>query len=542
MKRTRGAAASPAVAPPQPAATPRWVRAAWGIALVACIAPLWAARDLPMVDLPQHLYVLSALRHLHDAGSIFAQTFEYRFRFTPYLGYYAGVGALEWVLPLETANRVFLTLVVLAFPLSVAFLLQTLRRPAWPALLAAPLAYGDSFAWGFVNSLAAMPLAVATLAAFVRAIERPAERGRWSAWVAVTSLVGFLMHPAPVAFLALALPWALLTSPAPDDRRGQPPREWLAHRALPLAGLLPLLVAIIAWLATTGAAPSAAPGGGPSALRGILSASAWTHESLRSNLGAFLWLLAAELRDNTDQLSLVGTLLLFVLAPIVRFFEDPPAADPLVRGPERLRRAGFAGIAFALFLALPTAIRGQIQYLSPRFAMLTAMLATALMPRMGRRAKPAFVAASTLLVLVSGAMLSRGFRRFSDEAASLRRLASACADHPRVLGLVFEPHSDVVWRPVYLHAGAVLARLRAGVPAYTLAGGNQIPLRYRHDTGLAPQAEWQPERFDFATMGAAYDHFLVRGAKPDSLFGPRLGSELEIAAHEGDWWLVRRRR
>ena len=517
-------------------------RLSWGVALLACIAPLWLARDLPMVDLPQHLYVLSALRHLGEPGSVFAQTFEFEFRFTPYLGYYVAVGALHWLMPLEVANRVFLTLVALAYPLSTAFLLKTLRRPAWPALLAVPLAYGDCFAWGFVNTLAATPLAVATLAAFARAIDRPAERLRWSVWVAGASLAGFLTHPAPVAFLALALPWTLLTTPAPDDAPRQRPRDWLARRALPLAALLPLLLAIVAWLATAGRAPSAAPGGGPSALQGILSRSGWVHETLTSNLTAFLWLLAAEFRDNADQIATLGTLSLFVLAPICRFFEDPPAADPPARGPERLRRAGYVGLAFALFLALPVAIRGQIQYLSPRFATLTAMLAAALMPRLGRRAKPFFIGAATLIALVSGVMLARGFMRFSDEAAPLRRLARACADHPRVLGLIFEPHSAVVWRPVYLHAPAVLARLREGVPAYTLAGGNQIPLRYRHDTALAPQVEWQPEKFDYATMGAAYDHFLVRGAPADSVFAPWLGTELRIAARDGDWWLVRRRR
>jgi hypothetical protein len=509
------------------------------VALLAAVTPLWVARDLPMVDLPQHLYVLSVLRHLRDPGAIFAQTFEYHVRFTPYLGYYAAVGVLHWVLPLEAANRLWLTFVVLAYPLSMAFLLVTLRRPAWPALLATPLAYGDSFAWGFVNTLAATPLAVVTLASFVRAIERPAERRRWSAWVAGTSLAGFLTHPAPVAFLALALPWTLLTTRAPDDRPRARPLDWFAPRALPIAALAPLALAIVAWLATSGTAPSTAPGGGPSALQGILSRTEWVHESLASNLGAFLWLLGAQFRDNSDQLSLLATLSLFVIAPICRFFEDVPAARP--PGPERLRRAGFVGLAFTLYLALPVAIHGQIQYLSPRFAMLTAMLATTLMPLLGRRARPVFFAASTLVVLVSGVMLARGFRRFSDEASSLRRLASACADHPRVLGLIFEPHSAVVWRPVYLHAGAVLARLRAGVPSYSLAGGNQIPLRYRHDTGLAPRSEWQPERFDYVTQGVAFDHFLLRGARPDSVFGARLGTELELAGREGEWSLVRRK-
>jgi len=520
---------------------PRWARAAWGVALLACVAPLWLARDLPMVDVPQHLYVLEILRHLHDPASSFPATFVSQFRFVPYLGYYAVVGAMNAVLPLEAANRVWLTLAVLAHPLAVALLLAALRRPTWPALLAAPLAYGDSFAWGFVNTVMATPLAVATLALVLRALARPTERVRCAAWAGVTSLAGFFTHPAPLAFLALAVPWVLLTTRAPDDVPGQGWRGWLRRRALPLAALLPVVLAAIAWLATTGAAPSTAPGGGPSALHGLLAREAWVHETLQANLGAFLWLLSAQFRDNTDQISLIATLVVFVLAPIARFFESaPPAATP-APGIDRVQRLGLVAIAFTLYLTLPLAIRGQIQYLSPRFAALTALLALALVPRLGPRSLRVFVAYGAAVTLTSGIMLSRGYRRFAAEAAELRRLAAACTDHPHILGLVFEPHSEIVWRPVYLHGAAVIARLRHGLSDYSLAGGNQIPLRYRHGPPGGLVSEWRPERFDYATQGAAFDHFLLRGARPDSVFGARLGVELELAGREGDWSLVRRR-
>jgi hypothetical protein len=538
MKRTRRAAAEPpAAAPPT---TPRWVLAVWGVALLAGIAPLWLARDLPMVDLPQHLYVLEVLRHLHDPNTPFPATFESHARLVPYLGYYAVVGALDWVMPLDVANRVWLTLAVLAFPLSVALLLDTLRRPTWPALLATPLAYSDSFAWGFVNTLMATPLAVATIALFVRAIERPAERRRCAAWAGAVALAGFLTHPAPLAFLALAVPWGLLTTRAPDDAPGEGVRGWLERRAWPLAGFVPLVLATLAWLSTAGRAPSAAPGGGPSALHGLLDPGAWVHETLPANLGAFLWLQSNQFQDGTDQIALLGIELVFVLALIARFVESaPPAATPSP-AVDRLRRIGFLAIAFALFLTLPLAIRGQIQYLSPRFATLAALFGLALLPRLGPRSVRVFVGCAIAIALTSSVMLTRGYRRFAAEAAPLRRLAAACADHPHILGLIFQPNSAIVWRPVYLHSAVVLARLRDGVSDYSLANGNQIPLRYRNAPQAGAAAEWHPEQFDYARQGAAYDHFLLRGARPDSVFAGRLGGELEVAGHEGGWWLVRR--
>jgi hypothetical protein len=41
-------------------------------------------------------------------------------------------------------------------------------------------------------------------------------------------------------------------------------------------------------------------------------------------------------------------------------------------------------------------------------------------------------------------------------------------------------------------------------------------------------------------MAADYDHFLLRGATPEAVFGRRLGRDVRVAAHVDDWWLVRR--
>jgi hypothetical protein len=514
---------------------------AWALALLAGIAPVWLARDLPMVDLPQHLYVLEVLRHLRDAATPFPAVFVSQFRFVPYLGYYAVVGALNLALPLEAANRIWLTLAVLAFPLSLALLLHALKRPLWPALLAAPLAYGDGFAWGFVNTLMAMPLAGASLALFVRALEQPAERARSAVMCGTVALLGFLTHPAPLAFLVLAVPWACLTTRAPDHAPGQGWRGSLRILRLPLSAFVPVGVGTLAWLVTSGAAHSTAPGGGPSTVRGILSPDTWQHETLRANLGAFMLLLSNQLRDGSDNIPLLATVLVFALAPIARFFESAPAPAMASPGLDRLRRAGFVAIAFALYLMLPLAIRGQIQYLSPRFGTLTALLALALLPRLGPRSQRIAVAWGAAVAIASGVILSRGYRQFAEEAAPLRRIASACAPNPHVLGLVFDAESGIAWRPVYLHAAVMVARLRDGISDYSLANGNQIPLRYRNTPLAGAAAEWHPERFDYAAQGAAYDHFLLRGARPDSVFGARLGTELEVAASEAGWWLVRRR-
>src|SRR5438067_12634769 len=103
-------------------------RTLWALALVAGVSPLWVTHELPMVDLPQHLHLISVLHRLDDSSTLYPQLFEARGELNPYLGYYHTVSLLNWLLPLDAANRVFLSAYVAGLPLSVAFLLRSMGR------------------------------------------------------------------------------------------------------------------------------------------------------------------------------------------------------------------------------------------------------------------------------------------------------------------------------------------------------------------------------------------------------------------------------
>ena len=171
----------------------RW----YALALTLGALPLWAGRHLPLVDLPQHLHLISVLHRLTDPTTLYPRLFAARNVLTPYLGYYYAVAGLSWLLPLELANRVFLTAYVVLLPLSLGFLLRSLGRPRWPSLLALPFAYGDSLAWGFINYCVSLPLALVSLGLFVRALSDLPGRRRWSGWLAL-ALVGVPALPHPV--------------------------------------------------------------------------------------------------------------------------------------------------------------------------------------------------------------------------------------------------------------------------------------------------------------------------------------------------------
>ena len=83
------------------AADPRVARTAFALALLAVVAPLWCARQPPMVDLPQHLHLISVLHRLDDPTTLYPQVFAARAELTPSLGSYSLVSLLSWLVPLE---------------------------------------------------------------------------------------------------------------------------------------------------------------------------------------------------------------------------------------------------------------------------------------------------------------------------------------------------------------------------------------------------------------------------------------------------------
>jgi hypothetical protein len=97
-----------------------------------------------------------------------------------------------------------------------------------------------------------------------------------------------------------------------------------------------------------------------------------------------------------------------------------------------------------------------------------------------------------------------------------------------------------VRHPVFLHSAATVARLQGGAVNFSFALTPHSPLKYRGEPPPTFPSEWRPQQFSWSTHGSAYDCFLVRGTHPARIFGRQLGAELEVAAHSGNVWLLRR--
>ncbi len=517
--------------------------------LLAAVAPLWAGRYLPLVDLPQHLHLISVLHRLEDPTTLYPSVFAARGELTPYLGYYHLVSLLHWLLPLDAANRVFFTAWVAGLPLALAFFLSSLRRPTWPALLAVPFAYGDSFAWGFVNFSSSIPLTFLTLGLFVRAVTDVPRRRKWAALLAVSLCAVLLFHVQAFVFLGVGLPLLLLTTLAPEDRL--PRREgdgWLDARLRPrlwaLGGVVPGVGLFVLWFGgRLGAPAEVAPGEPWKAWGPMFSEQNLSWKTPAQNLRELPQVLANMLPGGQDRWALYAVAAVAAAALLAwAFARLTGRAPPSSEGPvERLRVVALAALALALFFLLPFDIRGYIYYLNTRYAHLAAPLLVAALPILPRRWRTGFTFAAAACALVLAVPLVQAFRAFGAEMAEVVRVADHAGDKPRVMGLVYDPRSRVVNHPVFLHAAAQVARERGGLANFSFALTPHSPLRYQGAPPPTFPSEWRPQELSWERHAQAYDHLLVRGRHPAQLFGARLGTEVHLVAQEGRVFLLRRR-
>ncbi|HVE85808.1 MAG TPA: hypothetical protein VND93_23295, partial [Myxococcales bacterium] len=374
------------------------------------MAPLWVTRQLPVVDLPQHLHLISILHRLGDSTTLYPEIFQRRPELTPYLGYYYAVSLLHWLVPLELANRLFLCAYVAGLPLSLAALLRAAGRPAWPSLLALPFAYGDSFAWGFINYCSALPLAFLSCALFIRALREPERRALWSGLHAVTLVLVLLFHVQVFAFLALALPWLLMLAPAEPSGRGA--AGWLRPRWPALASVAPAVLLFLVWVVLRAGEPTEVQQGAPWKAWGpMLSAQNLSYKPFAQNAGELWPVLANALRDGSDRDALWVVVAVAIGAAVLG------ATSELARPTEETLRSlgamlGLAAAALALFFTLPFDIRGYIYYLNTRYAHLAAVALAGCIPAARAQWRPYLRWAAAAAVAWFGLTLARGYARF----------------------------------------------------------------------------------------------------------------------------------
>ena len=93
----------------------------------------------------------------------------------------------------------------------------------------------------------------------------------------------------------------------------------------------------------------------------------------------------------------------------------------------------------------------------------------------------------------------------------------------------------------FLHFACYEQVLAGGDAGFSFAGLPSIPVRYRPGMQAPHPYEWRPDQLDWATMGGAYDAFLVSGS-PRGRGGAELTRHAEPVVGAGPFTLWKPRR
>ena len=523
----------------------------YGILLPFFLAPLFATRLLPGLDLPFHLAAADMLSKVGQPGSPYAPYYEGGLRVAPYAAHFVALVVLGKVMNLLVAHKLIIVLYVAGLPLATASLLATFRRSRIPALLAFPLAYNLTLHYGFVSFALSLPVVLWLLAAMTKLAESERRRSfawRWALTAGIAILL-FLCHLQNFLYgVCAALVFAAF-APAP-----------LRRKLLAAASLVPAFLGLAYWHFTT------PPVTGQAKLTFALAWRFLKRHRLadlgRGKLVDDLWhriqlIPSHAMRAFVDESNVTACrwLVLIVAAYLVAgLVARRPADMPMeLRASRRVRMRTASVIAFlgALFayLALPHHLQElELMTFFPRFSVLVLLMLLLLVPAGLLRLRGIFALVLPLPAVVFGVLYGHllyvHYRAYGAEVAGFVEVAEKTPPGGKAMGLVFDRRSKV------MQVESALIGLPDFYPALRPALGSMVPptycglrhmpcrLKARPDFVTSP---WIPTSFSPAKMLPIFDYYFVHSAPAG--FDPWRGYHgmFEPLAVSGTWSVFRKR-
>jgi hypothetical protein len=469
---------------------------------------------LPFADLPQQVAAIGILQHWWDASWRLHDFYTLNIGDSQYVLYHLLGALLSLVVrDAETANRLLLTFVAVAYPLSSRELLRALGRDERLAAFGVPMFWSAPLLMGFLPYVASVPVAVLGIAIVVRHSQSRTKRRFFS--IAVVGVALFAMHvSAYLVFVATSAVVALLLARASSWRT--------------LAALVPSIALALAWAA-----------------RGALSGPVAAHDaalvhflSIREHIDALpVW--AHDIwRSKIDEACAMGHWAAFVAL----LFQRRQAPED-----RALARAALVPFAIALlaYLLLPYNV-GPASMLDLRMATFVVLFAPlVLTPHRGwRGALPlAVVVMSSAVGLVNSAFELRSTER--EELGDIDRLIDRIPPGTRVLTLPFHLASSHTHWPPWTFLGSYHVARAGGFAAMSFTELRHWPIRDRSDHAApAPsshRAFWTlaPCEFRNARDGENLDYVLSRGTT-DPFASQPPGPQWRALDHEREWTLFER--
>ncbi len=483
-------------------ATSRFFRALFWVTTLASVVPLWCAEFLPFSDMPEQIAVIGTLRHLWDPNWHVEREYVVAFGQSQYLLYHV-IGALLSCVTgsAELANRLLLTIVGIAFPLSLRSLLRALGRDERLAIFGVPAFWSRPLTMGFVPYVASVPAVLFGLALVVHELHAPSRRR--GVGLAVLSVALFYLHAnAYVLFLLGAGGFAFVFHGA-DVLAAQRGARLAAARAALVRTLRSLLFTV--------------PSLGLSAawtLHGALTASIRHDEVVYVPFKKLVGELPAWSHDIWQSHVDEGCAAVVWAAFAVLLLQRGDSAEEK-RGARR-RAMAFVPLACAAvaYVLLPYSV-GVGVMLNLRVAVFVAIFAPLVLEtrRGWASSVPILAAGAASLVLAADAAYEvRAVER--EEVGALDRLLDRMPTDTRLLTLPFHltsPHTH--WAP-WTFVGSYQRSRRGGIASFSFSELAHWPVHYREEA--APPKKSVFWTFDSCLYrneidGRYYDYVLARG-------------------------------
>lgn len=522
----------------------RWFETAFGLGLLAVLAPLFMTRVLPFHDASGIIGLGGALAHLDQPEARIREFYDLDIRAYPsvlYFGwaYLAGRAGV----PVEIAMSVFLGLFAIAGPpLALLLLLRAYGRPRQLALLAFPVSYHHQIWFGFLGSAASVTGLLLAMA-FARRVLDPADRRRQVldhlGLAGAIALVA-MAHPFPLALtLVVIAPLLLRPLVGVVGWRAQAGRIGLR-----LACMVPALLFLRGWVAGFFGGNA----GGVPVLERVRREVRLRTPSPLEDARLFLEWLGNGYRVAWDEL--VPGLALATVAALLALGTRPERASAVPEGTPAARDRTWLALAWAAlvlalgYLLLPLKLMWPNQWWGVRVrCVLPLFLVLVALPRPRARGLPAWVVgpAFTVAVLFAGYVaydLRTHFR--SRVLAGFDQALAAIPPGASVLAFPVMPDAHYTEGHPYL------------VQHYTARkGGRAVPFLRGHPgsywiTMKEPPASppWgDPRLFDWDMHAAGWDYFLVQvpvGQPPPEPLRHAPPGAVGTVSETGQWILYRK--
>lgn len=483
------------------------------------LVPLWSVRVPPMQDAWQHLALVDVIHHYDDPGSVYPDYFVLPQSPRPNLVYYYLTHAVGFVTPsLEVANKVVLSLYLLAFPASFLSLLRAFGRSRRLAFFAFPLTYNAFFFYGFVSFLIGIPILFAGLAAYRRFLAGPwPAHLRHGFWAATFLVLAFFTHAH--VFLLFCLLAGILWLLHPGSRE---------DRVFRLAPFIPGLVFFVPWFVVFFVEQT--PSFSGRAFGSVSEFFGPKYDSPSYVLSSFYRFVGDHFRDDRDDLLF---LLWSCVVLVLLMFRHAPEA----RGRARLAALDLEVLTLVLgvsVVVLPEHIESQ-SIVSLRHVFFVVVF---FIGWLGFRTAPRRIGLAAIGVLVglqvaTVANLVRGFQAFDRELDDYPSLFERADGGRRLLRVTYNQESAIVPYGAYWHTQFFYTILKGGIADMQFAEYPHNPIQYR--PGMVPPKP--PPEFWKSRAWRYFDYILVRrGSSPH--LAP-VAQRLDRIAHVSDWVLYR---